>query len=139
MTPEEFKATTPRVVYRDAAYGRPAYQTIRLADLRWVPKHVETSHRLGDPTPIKRDRADCVRVMTPGRMRDVVPASLEQYVRKPTSRALARIEAAEAALLAAKADLKAARRAAFTYGKPVALSAIKRTTVERERVQKENQ
>ncbi len=133
-----YEAESPRLVYRETIRGgTPRYRTIRLGTIRWIPAHVETSFRLDAPrVPIKRKRPDVVRIFGSGTMHDVGPERVADYVRRPTAKALARIEAAEAAIVAAREELKAATRAAFTYGKPIPVSTIRRSTSEREAIER---
>jgi hypothetical protein len=135
---EAFDESTPRVVYREPRYA--SYRMIRLADVRWVPAHTADVHVLTSRgfKPRKERVADTVRLIDPGHVRHVIPTETSTYVRRPTAKHLARIEAAEAAIAAARAELKAAERAAFTYGKPIPLSTIKRITRERDAIAKDN-
>lgn len=118
-----------RLVYRDPGhtYGKALYFTKTLDDTRWVPRHISEYHEFDGKqfTPRKRPRPDAVRILGSGTIRDITPERLGEYLRRPTAKALARIEAAEAAIKAAQAELKAAKRAAFTYGKPVTVAAVK--------------
>ncbi len=122
-------STAPRIIYRDMTFGRVRYLTIRLDDVMFVPTHVERGSFTFDGAKFKPDpprtRPDRVRVFTPGTLRDVPPAQVGDYVRRPSAKALARIEAAEAAIAAAQLELKAARLAAFTYGKPITVHSVK--------------
>lgn len=125
-----YRSTGPRIVYRNPNTFSPgvSYVTLRLDDLLYVPAHAQESFRLGDKGFEKRtdQRPNMVRVLGQSTLRDIPIDRTDEYVRRPTAKALARIEAAEAAILAAKVEYAAAKKAAFTYGKTIPLSTIKR-------------
>jgi hypothetical protein len=58
----------------------------------------------------------------------VLPANLGEYVRRPTAKALRRMEDAELALREAHRAVRDAERAAFTYGRPVTVAAVQEVT-----------
>lgn len=134
-----FSASTPRVIHR----LRPGvYRLVHLGDLHWVAAHTDErqymnlSGRGPFLSPKRKVKVpDTVRVIPPGMgtLAAVPSESLALYVRRPSGKALTRLEAAEQALRAAQAELAAAKRAAFAYGKPIPISTVKR--VDRDRRQ----
>lgn len=129
----KLRESSPRVIYRDDGRGyfgsgRATYHAHRLADVRYYPAKTETVYELGGSKGRKRHRAAHVAVDRGGSRFTFTPDRLGEYVRRPTSKALRRLEEAEEALRAARRAVVEAERAAFTYGKPVALSAVKEIT-----------
>lgn len=129
---ERLRQSTPRVIYRDPGTGwygsgRATYRALRLADVRWMPAHVQTSYAMGSSSKAeKRKIPERVGVMHSGSsLRTVPPGELGEFVRRPKATALRRLEEAEAALIAARRAVADAERAAFTYGKPVTIAAVK--------------
>lgn len=123
--------STPAIVVREGA-GR--YRMARLGDLRWAAAHTEERQYMNlDPgkpflTPKRKVAVpDMVRVTMP--LGGTITASradrLPEVVRRPSQKAIARVEAAEAAVRDAMAELKAAKKAAFAYGKPIPVSTVK--------------
>ena len=126
---EKVRQESPRVIYRDNGRSvlgnlRPSYAALRLADVRYSPRHVEKFHYFGDRKEHKRTRPPEIHVQN-----HVYPADrIGEFVRRPTAKALRRLEEAEAELARARQAVKDATRAAFTYGKPVSLSAVQDVT-----------
>lgn len=131
---EKLRQETPRVIYRDDGRGwygsgRATYSTIRLADVRWTPARTETFHTFGDSRERKRRREAHVTISRGGGSQYAVsPEKLGDYLRRPTAKALRRLEEAEAELARARRAVVDAERAAFTYGKPVTLAAVRDVT-----------
>lgn len=132
---ERLRKSTPRVIYRDDGRSflgntRPSYHALRLADARYQPKRIEEFSTFGDSRKRKRTRGPYVSISrSPGGSSTLVPpAALGEYLRRPTSRALRRLEEAEERLLQAKLEVRAATQAAFTYGKPVTVAAVQDVT-----------
>lgn len=136
---EAFGVTTPRAIHRH----RPGvYSLVRLADLHWIAAHTDERQymNLSARGPFLTQKrkvkvSDTVRIAPPGRgtLATVHPDRLPDYVRRPSAKALERIEVAEAAVRTAQEELAAAKKAAFAYGRPIPISAVKRVDRERRR------
>lgn len=115
---EAFRQSTPRVVIRvppDRYFGgRTRYETARLGDVRYVENYAGR----GRPAILVGRNANRV----------ISPTELDELVRMPKASALRRIEAAEAAIREAQAELQKAERAAFTYGRPIPLRRTREMT-----------
>lgn len=127
---------SPRVIYRDDGRGyfgrgRPHYRALRAADVRFLPAEISTFRYFGDTKDRKRHSPDRVSIELGGSNRIVPPERLGDFVRRPTARALRRLEEAEAELARARAGVVAAERAAFTHGKPIPIATVKKLTRER--------
>lgn len=130
---EKLRQETPRVIYRDDGRGwygggRASYHALRLADARYEPARTEELHSFGSSKVTKRRRDAHVTIHRSGSMVAVSPERLGEFLRRPTSKALRRLEEAEEALRQARLAVRDAERAAFTYGKPVTLSAVQDVT-----------
>lgn len=131
---ERLRASTPRVIYRDDGRGwwgagRASYHALRLSDARWTPARTETYSTFGSSKQRTRRREAHVTISRGGGSQYAVsPDRLGEFLRRPTSKALRRLEEAEEALRRARAEVVAAERAAFTYGKPVTVAAVKEVT-----------
>lgn len=131
---EKLRQETPRVIYRDDGRGwygsgRATYHALRLADLRYSPARTEEFSYFGDSKKRKRRREAHVTIHRgSGSQFAVSPEKLGEFVRRPSARALRRLEEAEAGLARARRAVVEAERAAFTYGKPVTLSAVQDVT-----------
>ena len=110
---------TPRIVERVVPWlsKTPRYATYRLGSLMYIPKYGGARGHRGMPVVLRRNGNFVCGA-----------ASVGDYYRRPTARALRRIEAAEEAVRVAQHELELAKRAAFTHGKPVTLSSIQETT-----------
>lgn len=132
-----YSESTPRIILRR---GPGSYRLHRLADLHWAAAHTDERQYMNlsgkGPflTPKRKVKVpDMVRLAPPGygTLQSMHPARIGDYVRRPSGKALERIEAAEAAVREAQAELTAAKKAAFAYGKAIPVSTVKR--VDRER------
>lgn len=123
--------TSRRIVLREQPYGdrSPTYRTSHIGALVFQPARTVEFTYLGESK--KRTEHRSARIGEAQHSYWPAADRLADFARYPTAKALRRIEAAEEALAAAKAELDAARRAAFTYGRPVPLSAVKANTRER--------
>ena len=125
------KLASPRLVLRRKTWSDlPArYEMIRLSDVAYSKAHVETSYSL-DGKPHKRSRPALIYAPRGSGSVAVHPEQLGTVLRRPTAKALARIQEAEEILKLAKAQLEAAKRAAFTYGREIPISAVQKATRE---------
>jgi hypothetical protein len=124
-------ATTPVIVVRQ---GPGRYQMAHLGDIRWEAAHIDERQYMnldpGKPFLTKKYKVavpDMVRVVQPygGTIVAARADRLAESARRPSAKALARVEAALAATVAARAELRAAQKAAFAYGKPIPISTVK--------------
>lgn len=130
---EKLRQATPRVVYRDDGRGwygggHATYHSLRMTDVRWMPARTETLHLFGSSKAETRRRAAHVTISRGGSQVAISPERLGEFVRRPTAKALRRLEEAEEALRQARLAVRDAERAAFTYGKPVTISAVQDVT-----------
>lgn len=131
---EKLRQESPRVIYRDDGRGffgtgRATYTALRLADVRYHPARTEEFSTFGDSRKRTRRREAHVTISRGGGSQAAVtPEKLGEFVRRPTAKALRRLEEAEEALRVARLAVRDAERAAFTYGRPVTLSAVKEIT-----------